>query len=111
MHRTYRLSPKRPIESGEWVAHRFPVRGTHIGDFLGLPPTGPPFETVGMDMIRVRDGRLAEHRMLAEPFRSADRATSGKTAAADQSDSVRHPPAPDRPLPCDIDRARCRIHV
>ncbi|MGW4714271.1 ester cyclase [Nocardia sp. NPDC004260] len=59
------------IESGEWVAHRYTVRGTHTGDFLGLPPTGQRCETMGMDMIRVYDGRLVEHWMVAEPFRAA----------------------------------------
>ncbi|MET8650125.1 ester cyclase [Nocardia aurea] len=56
------------IENGDWVANRYTVRGTHTGDFLGLPPTGRRFETTGMDMIRVHDGQLLEHWMVAEPF-------------------------------------------
>ncbi|UOZ03573.1 ester cyclase [Amycolatopsis sp. WQ 127309] len=56
------------VENGEWVAHRYTVRGTHTGDFFGRPPTGDRFEVAGMDMIRVVDGRLVEHWMVAEPF-------------------------------------------
>lgn len=56
------------VENGEWVANRYTVRGTHTGDFFGRPPTGRRFEVTGMDMIRVVDGRLVEHWMVAEPF-------------------------------------------
>ncbi|MFJ1768473.1 ester cyclase [Amycolatopsis sp. NPDC088138] len=56
------------VENGEWVANRYTVRGTHTGDFFGRPPTGRRFEVTGMDMIRVVDGHLVEHWMVAEPF-------------------------------------------
>ncbi|HEX4813010.1 MAG TPA: ester cyclase [Nonomuraea sp.] len=56
------------VENGEWVANRYTVRGTHTGDFFGAPPTGRRFEVRGMDMIRVLDGRLVEHWMVAESF-------------------------------------------
>ena len=58
------------IEDGEWVANRYAIRGTHTGDFFGQPPTGQRFETRGMDMIRVRDGRLVEHWAFAEPLQA-----------------------------------------
>ncbi|WP_103343777.1 ester cyclase [Amycolatopsis sp. CA-126428] len=56
------------VENGEWVANRYTVRGTHTGDFFGRPPTGQRFEVTGMDMIRVVDGHLVEHWMVAESF-------------------------------------------
>lgn len=56
------------VQNGEWVANRYTIRGTHTGDFFGRPPTGHRFEVMGMDMIRVLDGHLVEHWMVAEPF-------------------------------------------
>ncbi|GHG07516.1 ester cyclase [Streptomyces filamentosus] len=56
------------IENGEWVANRYRITGTHTGDFFGQPPTGKRFEVMGMDMVRVVDGLLVEHWVVAEPF-------------------------------------------
>jgi predicted ester cyclase len=56
------------VENGEWVANRYTIRGTHTGDFFGRPATGERFEIQGMDMVRVRDGRLIEHWAFAEPL-------------------------------------------
>lgn len=35
-------------------------RGTHLGDFLGLPPTGEPIEFRGVVIWRLADGLIAE---------------------------------------------------
>jgi len=56
------------VEHGEWVAHRYTIRGTHTGDFFGRPPTGKRFEILGMDMVRVVDGLLVEHWAVAQPL-------------------------------------------
>jgi predicted ester cyclase len=56
------------VESGEWVANRYTIRGTHTGDFFGQQPTGKQFEIKGIDMIRVRDGQIVEHWAVAEPL-------------------------------------------
>jgi steroid delta-isomerase-like uncharacterized protein len=39
-----------------WTSH-----GTHVGEFLGIPPTGRSFSIAGIDIYRVEEGRLAEH--------------------------------------------------
>lgn len=56
------------VESGEWVAHRYTVRGTRTGDLSSGPPAGSRFEVMGMDMVRVLDGLVVDHWMVAEPF-------------------------------------------
>jgi predicted ester cyclase len=61
---------EQSVEDGEWVAHRYTIRGTHKADLFGQPPTGEPFETTGMDMVRIRDGQLVEHWAFAGPFRA-----------------------------------------
>ncbi|NUS08759.1 MAG: SnoaL-like domain-containing protein [Nonomuraea sp.] len=65
------VTTEHSVENGEWVANRYTIRGTHTGDFFGQPPTGERFEIRGMDMVRVRDGRLVEHWAFAEPLPNA----------------------------------------
>ena len=60
---------EQSVAEGEWIAHRYLLRGTHTGDLFGQPPTGAPFEARGLDMVRVRDGQLVEHWALAGPMR------------------------------------------
>ena len=37
------------------------LTGTHKGDFVGIAPTGRNVEFAGIDIIRVQDGKVAEH--------------------------------------------------
>ena len=46
---------------GDLVAFQSVMRGTHRGQFRGLPPTGRPFTVHLVDLVRVRNGRLLEH--------------------------------------------------
>ena len=62
------VTTEHSIEDGEWVANRYTIRGTNTGDFFGRPPTGRPFETTGLDMVRVHDGQVIEHWTFAEPL-------------------------------------------
>ena len=60
---------EQSVAEGEWVAHRYRLRGTHAGDLFGQSPTGAPFEARGLDMVRVRDGQLVEHWAFAGSMR------------------------------------------
>jgi predicted ester cyclase len=62
------VTTEHAVASGEWVAHRYTIRGTHTGDFFGRPPTGKRFEILGLDMVRIVDGLLVEHWAVADPF-------------------------------------------
>lgn len=37
------------------------VTGTHQGEFNGIPATGKAIEVGGVDYVRIRDGKIAEH--------------------------------------------------
>ena len=50
------------IAEGDLVMHRQTMRGTHRGDFFGIPPTGTTVAMTGMHSFRIADGRLIEHR-------------------------------------------------
>ncbi len=49
------------IAEGDQVAARITMRGTHTGQFLTIPPTGKRVEFTGMYMVRVENGKIAEH--------------------------------------------------
>ena len=49
------------IISGDRVVGRFIYRGTHTGDFLGIPASGNPVEMRSIDIWRVADGMFVEH--------------------------------------------------
>jgi steroid delta-isomerase-like uncharacterized protein len=55
------------VAGEDGAAVRWTLRGTHEGDWLGLPPTGRRFEIPGMHMIRIRGGKFVEE------WRNADR--------------------------------------
>ena len=46
--------------NGAKFAARFTLRGTHLGMFVGIPPTSRKVEVAGMDLFRVEQGRIAE---------------------------------------------------
>ena len=48
------------IAEGDRVATRWIFRGTHQGDFMGMPPTGRQVTMSGMTIFRVANGKLVE---------------------------------------------------
>ena len=49
------------VISGDRVVGRFTYRGTHTGNFVGIPATGKPVEMRSIDIWRVQNGMFAEH--------------------------------------------------
>jgi steroid delta-isomerase-like uncharacterized protein len=56
------------IAEGDKVVVRWTNSGTNVGDFLGIPATGRPFSTAGIDIYRLEGGRLAEHWHVVDVF-------------------------------------------
>jgi predicted SnoaL-like aldol condensation-catalyzing enzyme len=48
------------IAEGDDVVHRFTARGTHTGEFMGIPPTGKRAEITGINVNRFKDGKVVE---------------------------------------------------
>ena len=48
------------MADGDRVACRFTARGVHQGEFMGLPPTGREIAMTGIEIFRLRDGKIAE---------------------------------------------------
>jgi predicted ester cyclase len=49
------------IAEGDKVVARTTMRGTQLGEFFGLPPTGESVEMSGVHILRIADGKIAEH--------------------------------------------------
>lgn len=49
------------IAEGDMVVTRKTFHGTHLGEFMGVAATGKPVVFDGIDILRIADGRLAEH--------------------------------------------------
>jgi predicted ester cyclase len=37
------------------------MRATHRGEFFGIPPTGKQVTVTGIHVLRIADGKIAEH--------------------------------------------------
>jgi steroid delta-isomerase-like uncharacterized protein len=48
------------VAEGDKVVARFTVSGTHLGDLMGIPPTGKRISWDGINAFRVSGGRIAE---------------------------------------------------
>lgn len=48
------------LGEGDLLAECFTVRGTHRGQFQGIPPTGRPITVTGVTIMRLEDGHIVE---------------------------------------------------
>jgi predicted ester cyclase len=56
-----RLTVEDIFSAGNMVAARVAFRGTHRGEFQGIPPTGKQVAFSGIEIDRMLDGKVAEH--------------------------------------------------
>ena len=54
------------IAEGEKVVLRYTYRGTHQGQWRGLPPTGKPVTFTGIYIYRIPDGKIVEGWEIAD---------------------------------------------
>ncbi len=62
----WRQNLEGQIAEGDLVVSRKTYRGTHRGEFRGVPPRGKQVAILAIDIFRVADGRLAEHWGLGD---------------------------------------------
>lgn len=55
------IKPLKMIEEDDKVAAVVRISGTQHGEFMGNKASGRSFEIEGVDILRVRDGKLCEH--------------------------------------------------
>ncbi len=49
------------VAEGDKVVVRMPFKATHLGDFFGIPATGKQVYVEGVHILRIADGKVAEH--------------------------------------------------
>jgi steroid delta-isomerase-like uncharacterized protein len=49
------------IAEGDKVVARLTLRGTHSGDFQGIPPTGKQVTMTGISISRITDNKIQEY--------------------------------------------------
>jgi predicted ester cyclase len=49
------------VAEGDWAVMRFIIRGTHLGPFMGVPPTGKKVAFATITMNRYADGTSVEN--------------------------------------------------
>src|SRR2546423_15662951 len=50
------------VAAEDKVAIATTTSGTHEGELMGFAPTGRSVSVTGIDIVRIEDGRIAEHR-------------------------------------------------
>ena len=54
------------IAEGAMVAGRYTLRGTHQGEWLGIPPTNKAIALTITEFYRIADGKIAEQWVLID---------------------------------------------
>lgn len=57
----FQLTIEDIVAEGNLVATRVTGQGTHLGEWLGIRPTGRVVQLRGINLDRVVDGRIVEH--------------------------------------------------
>ncbi len=55
---------------GEWVTTRATMRGTHLGTFMGIAPTGKAVEIMHIGLDQVVQGQVVEHVSVSDWLRA-----------------------------------------
>ena len=56
-----KLTIENQIAEGEWVVTTYSVTGTFREEWFGMKPTGKPITYTGVNVDRIRDGKIIEH--------------------------------------------------
>lgn len=62
----YSIDVEEVIAEGDLVAVRGKIKGTHKGDFMGIPATGKSIEVPLYITYRIAGGKIVEHWMLSD---------------------------------------------
>ena len=76
-----RAEPRDLVQEDDLVAVWLFWRGTHKGEFAGVPATGREIRIAGWDLVRVRDGRIVELTQYCDLFTLMSQIGAMPTAA------------------------------
>lgn len=55
-----KITADHTVESGDDVAIAYSIEGTHLGQFMGIEPTGTRVKARGLQIARFEDGKAVE---------------------------------------------------
>jgi predicted ester cyclase len=58
----------RQYTDGDTVISEFIMEGTHLGEWLGMKPTGKKLRMTGVDIDKLIDGKIVEHGGAVNTF-------------------------------------------
>ncbi|NVO18658.1 MAG: ester cyclase [Bacteroidetes bacterium] len=64
------LTVDMQLAEGDWVVTCYTMRGTHMGEWMGIKPTGKRLETIGVNLDKVINGKIVEHGGAVNLFTS-----------------------------------------
>ena len=56
-----KMTIENQIAEGDWVVTTYSVTGTFKKEWFGMKPTGKPITYTGVNVDRIRDGKIIEH--------------------------------------------------
>ena len=65
------------VAAGDQVALRLTFRGTHLGEYLGIPATGRTIEYVSHEFYRITNGLIAEEWICSDTATLHGQLTAG----------------------------------
>ncbi len=91
LHRAYadlHIEITELVAQGDLVAMHWFETGRHVAQFFHLAPTGKPFEARGINLYRLRDGKIVESWVGIDPStiraqNAAQRELAGAGTAAE----------------------------
>ena len=64
---------ERTVAEGDMLAAHLRLSGTQLGPFMGKPASGKTFDVEAIDIVRMSNGRIAEHWGLIDTTAMAER--------------------------------------
>jgi steroid delta-isomerase-like uncharacterized protein len=56
-----RVTVEHTVEEGDMLAAHLRISGSQLGPFMDAPPSGRTFSVEAFDLVRLQEGRIAEH--------------------------------------------------
>jgi len=63
-----KMTVTRQYVCADTVISEFIMEGTHLGEWLGMQPSGKKLFITGVDIDRITDGKIVEHSGAANTF-------------------------------------------
>lgn len=98
------------IGEGDLLGVMYNLHAKHTGDFMGIPATGREVVIPGMEIVRIRDGKIAEHWGIYDFLRTAEEIGSNLTfVRRDQPGEPQRPEVPWAVKMAEADAAKMSV--